>query len=147
MTYDSKTVTGCCDGLFHSLQCSNNLQSLSRKAEQCRNDFEVVSRCSLAERYLKSDLSVILELASKPNSRSIDVRSSDGYGEVVNCPIWVLQLHAINSNNGEDRYQQMMLVVNVEVVDGANIAIPSFVRFHPLYQEIEQGRTGRYFSC
>lgn len=133
--------------LFHSLEGSNDTQSLSRKADQCRNDFEIVSRCSLSERYLKSDLSVILELASKHNSRSIDVRSGDGYCEMVNRPIWVLQLDAINSHDGEDRDQEMMFVVNVEVVDGTNIVVPTFVRFHALYQEIEQGRTGRYFSC
>jgi hypothetical protein len=142
-------VTGQRGDLFHSLQDFNDPQSLSRKAEQCRNDFEVVGRCSLPERYLKPDLSVILELASKPNSRSINIGSGDNYREVVNRPIFVLQFHAVNANDGKYRNQEMMFVVNVEVVDGTNVSIPtlSLVRFHALYQEIEHGRIGRYFSC
>jgi len=140
-------VTGQRGGSFHSLQGFNNSQGLSRKAEQRRNDFEVVSRCSLSERYLKSDLAVIFELAPKRDSRSVDIRSSDGDCEVVYGPIFVLQFHAIDSHDGEYRNQQMVFVVNVEVVDGTNITVPSLVGFHALHQEIEQGRSGRYFSC
>ena len=140
-------VTGRRGYLFHSLEGSDDFQSLSRKAEQRRNDFEILSRCSLPERYLKHGLSVILELASKWDSRSVDVRPCDSNCEVVNRPIFVLQFHAVNSHNGEYGDQQMMLVVNVEIMDGANVAVPSLVRFHALHQKIEQGRVGRYFSC
>ena len=128
-------------------QGSNDPESLSRKSEQCRNDFDVMGRCSLPERYLNSDLSVILKLASKGNSRSVDVGSSDRDCEVVNRPVFVLQFDAIDAHDGEYRNQEMVFIVNVEVVDGTNVGVASLVRFHSLDQKIKQGRVGRYFSC
>ena len=64
--------------LRHPLQASDDSESFLREAEQGRNDFEIVSRCSLSERYLENDLSVILELAPQGDGRSVEIVPRNG---------------------------------------------------------------------
>jgi hypothetical protein len=145
MIYDEKAVTGQRD-LSQPLQEVNDSESFSRKPEKRRDDFEVLKRRSLSKGYSEGHLSVILNLAVKGNDSSVGIRYGQGDIEAVNRSVFVLDFHAIDSRYGKEWDQKMVFVVNVKVMDGANIAVPSLVRFNALHQELEQRRFGIYFS-
>lgn len=111
------------------------------------NHLLALQRTSLAERYVKSDLSVILELAPKRNDLPVEVGLGKRDEIAVNRPVFVLQFHAINRNHSNHWNQEMVFVAHVEGVKSADINVPSFVRFHNINQESEELRTGRYLSC
>lgn len=127
---------------FHPLKRSDNYVDLCRVPAKSRDHFDALQRCSLAELYLKSDLSVILELGMLPERLPVVVGSRE-HDIVARCaPVFVLQLHAGYSNDGQHGNQQDMFIVNVEIVEGEDIVVPSLVRFHTIDHEREE--RGRY---
>ena len=132
-----------------SLEFPNNLSCLPVKAIESRDYFRIVESCSLAERYLENDLSVILELAPKRHGFPVGVRASENNCIAVNRSVFALQFYALNPSYSKHWDQEMVLVVNVESMDGANIRVPSLtlIRFHVFDQEVEQTRSGIYPSC
>src|SRR5271157_1486310 len=137
---------------LHSLQSPDNLPNLSGKHLQGGDYFELLGRCSLSERYLESDLSVILELSLKsdsatvctPKPRSIESREANVEG--VNRPVFVLQCNANNSSGGNHGYKEAMFVVNVEVVEGQDIAVPSLVTLNMIDHEVKDAGSRIYAS-
>ncbi len=129
-----------------SLQDSNDLANLRVEAKQRRDDLLTLRQCSLSERYLESELSVVLDLTVQGNSRSVGAGTNQHYGVSGNLPIFMLQFHALNPNDREHRDQEVVFVVNVESVKGVKIVVPSLVTFHALYHEHKKGGVARYFS-
>jgi len=134
-------------GRLDPLQGANDCQNLGRESLQSGNDFDVLQRCSIAEGYAENRLSVILDLGPKGDLPPVGIRSGKGNGEIGSQPVFVLQFDAVNPDDGEHRNQEIVFVVNVEIMQGANIGIPSLVTFHAINNEIEEGRRGRYFSA
>ena len=112
---------------------------MGRESLQSGNDFDVLQRCSIAEGYAENRLSVILDLGPKGDLPPVGIRSGKGNGEIGSQPVFVLQFDAAP--------MAAVFVVNVEIMQGANIGIPSQVIFHAINNEIEEGRRGRYFSA
>jgi hypothetical protein len=140
------TVTGA--GLLHPLQDSDDFQGLGGESLQRRDDLEALRGCTLAERYLKSDLSVILELGLKGNRLPVSIgRRKKRNVESVNASIFVLKFHAFDACDGEHWNEEMVLVVNVEIAEGEKIAVPSLVTLHLIEHEQDDGRGFRYFSA
>ena len=110
--------------------------------------FKSFSRCSLAEGYVKLHLSVILELAPKRNNSPVKlpVRKE---GEIVNVyrPIFVLQFNACDSSYRNRWDEESVFVVDVEAMDGENIAVPSLVSLHMVHKEIVDSGVRVYASC
>src|ERR1700690_3958229 len=100
MSYDENAVTGWRE-LPQPLQEVDDSEGFFRKTEECRDDFQIVSRCSLSERYLKSDFSVVLQLAVKGNAPSVGVGSGKNNIELLDGPVVILQFHAANPDNRE----------------------------------------------
>ena len=132
--------------LCHSLEDSDEFESLRVEAEKRRDYREIVSRCSLSERYLKSDLSIVLELAVQGHHLPVGIGPGQADGKLGNCSVFVLQFHAIDSSDCEHWDQEAVFVVNVESMERTNIAVPSLVRFHAIDHEIEEGRGVAYSS-
>jgi len=58
----------------------------------------------------------------------------------------VFQFHVINEHEIQDHDKQAVFIVNVEPVNGPQIGVPSFVRFHAIDHEAKQAASIRYFS-
>lgn len=116
-------------------------------AGKCGDHFEPFNFCSIPERYVKSDLAVILELAPKRNDFPVKlpVRKE---GEIVNVyrPIFVLQFNACDSSYRNRWDEESVFVVDVEAMDGENIAVPSLVSLHMVHKEIVDSGSGVYAS-
>ncbi len=125
--------------LLHPLQKVDDPRDLCGDAEECRHYFQVLERCSLAESYLKSDLSVVLELCPKGNVLPVVIGPCNSNVEAVNTSIFILQFHAANSYDREHGNEEMMFVVDVEGVESENIGVPSRVTFHAIDNKIEHG--------
>jgi len=93
--------------------------------------------CSRAERHVESDLAVVLELAPKGNNFTIEVRSGEPYFERLSGTILVLQFNAFDACGSDGRNQDSMFIVDVEIVQGKNIGVTSFVTFHVIDNEVE----------
>ena len=93
--------------------------------------------CSRAERHVESDLAVVLELAPKGNNFAIEVRSGEPYFERLSGTILVLQFNAFDACGSDGRNQDSMFIVDVEIVQGKNIGVTSFVTFHVIDNEVE----------
>lgn len=93
--------------------------------------------CSRAERHVESDLAVVLELAPKGNNFAIEVRSGEPYSERLSGTILVLQFNAFDACGSDGRNQDSMFIVDVEIVQGKNIGVTSFVTFHVIDNEVE----------
>lgn len=139
-------VTGQHYLLGDTLQASNDPSDFFGKLHQGSGYFEILSRRSIAERYVKYDLSVVLELGLKTNSFTKRVRPRNGDIENVNGPVFVLQFDAHDPSDGDDRNEELVFVVNVQGVQRENVAVPSFVTFDVVNYEIEDARSGRYAS-
>lgn len=123
----------------------DNSEGLSREAPKRRHYVNSLQRCSLAEGYLKSDLSVVLKLGLQSNNLSVGIGSCQGDIESVDRSVFVLQFHAANSSYCKHWNEQKMFIVNVESAEGQNIPIPSLVRFHFIDDKVDE-RTGYFFS-
>ena len=66
--------------------------------------------------------------------------------KVVNVPLFILHLQAINRDDIENWDKEMMLVVNVQSVNGPNVGIPSVVGFYSLNNELKESGGAAYFS-
>lgn len=133
--------------LSHSLESSNDLHGLYVEARKCRDYFETLSGSSLAELYAKNNLTVILKLGSKSDVLSKGIGASNVYIEHIDRPIFVLQFNALDSSNSNHGDEDLVSIVNVESVDGADIVVPSLVRFNAIDHEIEQVGSRVYLSC
>jgi len=146
MSYPKNAVTG--QPLYnHALQEFNDCLAFSRESLESRDYFEILKRCSLAKRYLESDLSVILELCPKGNSLAVVVGARKNNVIAVDTAIFVMEFHALDADCCEHWDQEMVFVVDVERMDGTYIRVPSLVRFNTLNQKVEQGGAGIYLSC
>lgn len=125
----SEGMAACAIPLPHSLLDSHNFQSLRREAFKRRDDFEIVNQCPLAERYANGRLSVALDVTTFGNLQLISKTGIDSgfVGEAIDRPIFILQFHAINLGDAHDWEQEVVFVVNVETVNGPDVAIPSLV--------------------
>jgi hypothetical protein len=133
----------------YSLHRSDDARSLPAQARECRDDFGIVSQYPMAEHYADGHLSVILNVTAKRNGNAVgQQRSSSGECVDIDLPVFILQFQAINRNNGRHWDEQMVFVVNVEIVKGANIAVPvpSSVRFYSIHKQLKQCRTANYFT-
>lgn len=117
------------------------------KALKGRNNVEILKRHSLAESYLKSDLSVILDLAVQGYSSSVGIGRDQHDFVSVNRPAFVLHFHALDTRDREHWNQEFVFILNVECVKGEKIAVPSLVTFHSIEHESDDGRGGWYFSA
>ena len=131
----------------HPLKSSNDLPRLSVERPQCRNDFESFCDRFAREDYLNGRLSIVLDVTPNRDVNAVSNVSVGRYQVVENRPLFVLQFHAVDSDKVNNRDQENMFVVDVESVNGANIAVPSLVRFHALNHQVEDGRSSAYFSC
>jgi hypothetical protein len=129
----------------HCSQAQHDLFDLRREAVQRRNDFEVFRRCSLAERYVKGQLSVVLELCPKSDGLPVKVGARKRNIEPIDSPIFVLQFQAIDAHDHNRRHEEAVFVVDVEQVQGENIGVSSFVRFYVVQDEPDNGRGYWYF--
>lgn len=130
---------------LHSLEHCDDYERLRREAAERRQYLEALNRCSLAERYVKYDLSVILDLCIKRDDlleRIEPMRESDI--ELVSSPVWVLEFHALDTADREHWDQEMVFVVNIELVNGQNIGVPSVVGFYSIYDKDDKGE--RYYG-
>jgi len=111
------------------------LPDLFLPSRKGRDYFLSLESSSLAERYVKSDLSVILELAPKRNDFPVKLPMREK-GEIVNVyrPIFVLQFNACDSSYRNRWDEESVFVVDVEAMDGKNIAITSSVSLHLVQQ-------------
>ena len=133
----------------YSLQGSHDARSLPSQTQKREDDFGIVSQYPIAERYADGHLSVVLDVTAKRNGNAVGQQwSSSGERVDIDLPAFILQFQAINRNNVRHWDEQMVFVVNVEIVKGANIAVavPSFVRFYSIHKQIKQCRTANYFS-
>jgi hypothetical protein len=131
--------------LSHSLNGSDDLIDLPRPALESRDYLDIIERCSLAERYLESNLSVVLELGlNGRNSLPVKVGPRQNDVKAVNRPVFILHFHAADANDCEHRDQELMFVVDVELAEGENVVVPSFVSFYSINYQIDEGRV--YFG-
>lgn len=130
-------------GLGLSLQGFYDSLNLPREALKGRDHFEIFERCSLSESYLKSDLSVVLDLAIQGHPSPVEIGSDEHDGVSVDRPVFMLQFHSLDSGDRKHWNQEMMFVVNVEIVEGENIAVPSLVTLHSV--EHEFNNRGRFW--
>lgn len=131
----------------HSLKFANNLPRFPVKAIKGRNDFETFCNSFVREDYLNGRLSVILDATT---GRDIDAVSDVSLGRnqtVEDATTFILEFHAINLDEVDDWNQEDVFIVQIEGVDGVDVGVPSFVRFHALHHEVEQRRGFAYFSC
>jgi hypothetical protein len=131
----------------HSLQFANNLPRLPVKAIKGRNDFETFCNSFVREDYLNGRLSVILDVTT---CRDVDAVSDVSLGRnqtVKDATAFVLEFHAINLDEVDDWNKEDVFIVQIQGIDGANVGVPSFVRFHAFNHKVEDGRGLAYFSC
>ena len=110
--------------LRRPLQDSDDSQSLRRKPSQRGDDFAALRRRSLAEGYLKSDLSVILDLTFKGNASAVGIGRDEHNLVSRDLPVFVLNFHALDARDREHWDQEMVFVVNVESVEGQEYRRP-----------------------
>ena len=130
------------------LQESRDAQYLGVEPPQCRDDFETFGWNSIPESYLEGRVSIVLELAPKRNLNPLRNGSSQRCkSEAIHLPVFLLQFYAIDRQDIHNWDEQMVLIVNVEPMNSANIGVSSLTRFHALNHEFEEARIGQYFSC
>lgn len=142
-----KKVSVCAIPLFHPLQDSDDAIDFGSNAKQSLNHLFTLQGISLAERYAEARLSVVLDLCPKRNKLPVIVGSRQHNIQPLNFPVFMLEFHAIDSSDREHWDQKMVFVVDVELVEGSNISIPSSVRFHAIHDEVEEYMRGWYFSA
>jgi hypothetical protein len=130
---------------LHPPKPLQQLPDLFLPSRKGRDYFLSLESSSLAERYVKSDLSVILELAPKRNDFPVKLPMREK-GEIVNVyrPIFVLQFNACDSSYRNRWDEESVFVVDVEAMDGKNIAITSSVSLHLVHKEIVDSGSGVY---
>lgn len=139
-------VTGQASSLFHSSQSADDPRNLPRISLKGWDYTESLGGYSIAELYLNHRVSVVLELAIKRNLNASDSAAAQRQGAAFGRPIYAIQFHAINEHEMQDGNEQAVFVVNVEPMDGPNIGIPSFVRFHAIHYEAKEASVAGYFS-
>lgn len=132
--------------LFHPLQDSDDAIGFSGKAKQRRDHLFALQEISLAERYAESRLSVMLDLCLKGNHLPVKVGAYQSDVQSLNSPVFMLEFHAIKRSDREHWNQETVFIVDVEFMEGSNIGIPSFVRFHAIDNKVEERRGTWHFS-
>ena len=136
-----------CASSSNPSQSPDNSFDLPCEEAESGNEFETFGRCSVPELYLEGRVSVVLDLAVKRNFDVAGERSSERQSEAIDFPIFLLQFHTVDRQDIQDRDEQMVFVLNVEPVNRPNVRVASVVRFHAVYQQLEEVGTGAYFSC
>jgi hypothetical protein len=112
-----------------------------------RSDFETFCRRPILEDYLHGRLSIAIDVSPWRDGDAVSDKPFDSsQAPNINASMFVLQLHAINSDDLKNWRQEFVFVVNVEVMKGAHVAVPSSVRFQVIHQESEDARGWIYFS-
>src|ERR1700733_11462096 len=142
-------VTGQLDiGSLHPPEPLEQLPYFLLPAGKCGTHFESFNSCSIPERYVKSDLSVVLQLAPKRNDAPVKLSVREESKVVsVYRPVFVLQFNAGDSSYGNRWDEESVFVVDVEAMDGKNIAFPSLVSLHMVHKKIVDSGVGVYASC
>lgn len=139
-------MSSCAIPLFNSLQGSNNPSDTPRPVLEGWDYTKSLSRHSIAELYLDGRVSVALELTSKRNLDSSRAEASQSESAGLNLPVFVFQFHVINEHEIQDHDKQAVFIVNIEPVNGPQVGVPSFVRFHAIDHEAKQAASVGYFS-
>lgn len=128
-------------------QSPDDAANLRRESNQGRNDLLILQSIPLAERYQESRLSVILDLCSIRHDSSVVTGSRQNNISPLPTPIYILKFQALDGRNGNHWDKGMVFVVNVELMNGENISVPSSVWFYAIDEQIKEGGGGRYFSA
>lgn len=131
------------DESFQSADDPRNLPRISLKGWDYAKSLRGYS---IAELYFKGRVSVVLELAMKRNLGGSKTEPAQRQGAAFGRSVYALQFHAVNEHEIHNWNKQAMFVVNVEMVDGPNVGVPSFVGFHAIDHEAMEAGVAGYFS-
>ncbi|MGB0065201.1 MAG: hypothetical protein WBP85_12210 [Terracidiphilus sp.] len=133
--------------LSYSLHSSEDSIDLRGQAKKCRDYIFALQEISLAKLYAESRLSVMLDLCLKRDDFPVRCKAaSEDHAPMLNSSIFMLEFYAVERSHCDHRDEQMVFIVNVELMEGQNIAVPSLVRFHAIDNQVVKGGGSWYFS-
>jgi len=130
----------------HYFYRSDDLKDFSRDAFESGHDLRILNSRSFSEGYVELDFSVLLELRFEGDHLPVDFVFLEENIEAVKRPVFILQFQALDSRYRHHWDEEYVFIVDVEIVEGQDIAVPSLVSFHVVDEEIEYGRRGMYAS-
>jgi hypothetical protein len=87
-----------------------------------------------------------LSLGFKGNGSTESMPAGQRDITAIDSSIFVFQLNACNACDSDCWDKETMFVVNVEVMEGQNIPVPSLVTLHNVHKKVENSGVGVYTS-
>jgi len=130
------------------LQQLNHVKSDARVARERVQYLKLVKSRPILEQYLNGDMALVLDVPATLNWNVIGRLFGGGpCPSALNFSSFVFQFNALNSGKRNDWGQQPMLVADVEMVNNANVVVPSIVRLYLACDKPKEcGAADIYFS-
>lgn len=131
------------------LDCLHDSQHQLRQLMQRWEDRLTFESLAFAEAYREHRMTLICDLERAGHRYRAEFAAlTDAERQILDDDVPAPSRHAAQADYGHDWDEELVLVADVECVDGVESVIPTLVRTHRVYDEVDKGLTGRilYFS-